>query len=77
MAHELGGSGKQGDGRNLEGCLCQVGSADPGVRPAPLGPLWLSIFSHGLGARGGLHASGFGVNFGTGEFEMCRILLNL
>ena len=35
--------------RNLKGFRCQVGSADAGVRPAPLGPLWLSVFSHRTG----------------------------
>ena len=35
--------------RNLKGFRCQVGSADAGVRPAPLGPLWPSAFCQGSG----------------------------
>ena len=42
-----------------------------------LGPSGSQFSLTGWGARGGPHASGFGFYFGTEEFEMCQILLNL
>ena len=42
-----------------------------------LGPSGSQFSLTGWGARGGPHASGFGFYFGTEEFEMCQILLNV
>jgi len=70
--------GKTGRWTKFGGLSLPGGVSRPrGSVGATWAPLALNFLSRVGGARGGPHASGFGFYFGTEEFEMCRILLNL